>query len=282
LEGLNRMKSRLLVAIIFIPLLIYIMLYGDLLLLIFTNVIIGVSLFEFYKMMKESKREVSMELGIILGLFMPMYSYLQYKNFMDINNFLSLFVVVSIILLSAIRIIKKKVEGSTEYISNTLLGIFYIAFMFSHIFGIRSLTNGGMWLLTIQALMWIADSSAYFVGLNFGRKIFKEGLSDISPKKSKEGFIGSILFTILGMFIIKNIIFKNIGLDNIQLVIIPIIIASVGMIGDLVESMYKREFKIKDSGNLLGGHGGILDRFDSLIFTLPTLYYYFTYVLNMK
>lgn len=276
------MKSRLLVAMIFIPLLIYIMLYGDLLLLIFTNVIIGVSLFEFYKMMKSNKRKVSMELGIILGLIMPLYSYLKYKNFMDINNFLSLFVFIAIILLSTVRIVNKKVEGSTEYISNTLLGVFYISFMFSHIFGIRSLRNGGMWLLTIQALMWIADSSAYFVGLNFGRKFFKKGLSEISPKKSKEGFIGSIIFSILGMFLIRSLVFKNMEIDNIQVIIIPIIIASVGMIGDLVESMYKREFKIKDSGNLLGGHGGILDRFDSLIFTLPTLYYYFTYFLNMK
>lgn len=276
------MKSRLLVAIIFIPLLVYIMLAGDLLLLIFTSVIVGTSLFEFFRMMRLSGREVALELGIVLGLIIPTYLYLEYKNIIDIQMFSSLFITFTVALLIIIRVISKKIKGSSAYIGNTLLGIFYISYMFSHIFGIRSLPYGGMWLLTIQLLMWVADSSAYFVGLNFGRKIFKEGLSEISPKKSKEGFIGSVLFSIAAMFLIRYTFFTNMNVEFIQLFIIPIIVATIGMLGDLGESMFKREFEIKDSGNILGGHGGILDRFDSLIFVLPTLYYYFVYILNIQ
>lgn len=275
------MKSRLLVAVIFIPLLIYIMLFGDLLLLIFASVIIGASLFEFFRMMRKSGREVALEFGIILGLIVPTYSYLQYKKIINIEMFFLLFTAFALFVLITRRVFQNKVEGASSYIGNTLLGVFYISFMFSHIFGIRTLPNGGKWLLTIQLLMWVADSSAYFVGLSLGRKIFKKGLCEISPKKSKEGFIGSLVFTVLAMFAIKQIYFQNINVSGIQLVIIPIIVATVGMLGDLSESMFKREFEIKDSGVILGGHGGILDRFDSLIFVLPVMYYYFVYILDI-
>ncbi len=274
------MKSRLLVAVIFIPLLIYIMLQGDLLLLVFTNVVIGVSLFEFFKMMKKSGREVGVEIGLGLGLAMPTYTYLQYKEIMNVESILLMLVVAGVVLLLIERMVKKEIKGTSAFVGNTLLGVFYIAFMFSHIFGVRSLPNGGKWLLTIQILMWIADSAAYFVGINFGRKFFKEGLSPISPKKSKEGLIGSVLFTILAMFVIRIVWFKNMNITSIQMIIVPTIVALVGMLGDLAESMFKREFEVKDSGNILGGHGGILDRFDSLIFVLPVIYYYFTYILN--
>ncbi len=274
------MKSRLLVAVIFIPLLIYIMLQGDLLLLVFTNVIIGVSLFEFFKMMKKSGREVGVEIGLGLGLAIPTYTYLQYKEIVNVEKILPMLVAAGIILLLTERILKKEIKGTSAFVGNTLLGVFYISFMFSHIFGVRSLPNGGKWLLTIQILMWIADSAAYFVGINFGKKFFKEGLSPISPKKSKEGLIGSVIFTILAMFVIKAIFFKNMNISLIQMIIVPTIVALIGMLGDLAESMFKREFEIKDSGNILGGHGGILDRFDSLIFVLPVIYYYFTFILN--
>lgn len=275
------MKSRLLIAVIFIPLLIYIILFGDLLLLIFSTVIIGASLFEFFRMVKQSGREVAPELGILLGLVIPTFSYLQYKNIIDMEMFMLLFTTLSIFILMLGRILTNKVEGASAYVGNTLLGIFYISFMFSHIFGIRSLPHGGKWLLTIQLLMWVADSAAYFVGLTLGRKIFKKGLSEISPKKSKEGFIGSLIFTVLAMFVIRRLFFQDINVSEIQLVIIPLIVATVGMIADLAESMFKREFEIKDSGVILGGHGGILDRFDSLIFVLPAIYYYFVYILDI-
>ncbi len=199
---------------------------------------------------------------------------------MNVESILPMLVVAGIILLLTERIIKKQIKGTSVFVGNTLLGVFYIAFMFSHIFGVRSLPNGGKWLLTIQVLMWIADSAAYFVGINFGRKFFKEGLSSISPKKSKEGLIGSVLFTILAMYIIRLIWFKDMNISSVQMIIVPSIVALIGMLGDLAESMFKREFEIKDSGNILGGHGGILDRFDSLIFVLPVIYYYFKYILN--
>ena len=108
--------------------------------------------------------------------------------------------------------------------------------------------------------------------MNIGRKFFKEGFSTISPKKSKEGAIGGVIFTIIALFILNNR-FNLITDNNLILIIIGLIVSLVAQIGDLAESMFKREFKIKDSGRILGEHGGILDRFDSMIFVLPTVYY---------
>ena len=110
--------------------------------------------------------------------------------------------------------------------------------------------------------------------MGIGRKIFKQGFSTISPKKSIEGSIGGIAFTVLTIYLINNYfqLFSQ-GTSTAVVLFFGILISLIAQIGDLGESMFKREFKIKDSGKLLGEHGGILDRFDSMLFVVPTVYY---------
>jgi phosphatidate cytidylyltransferase len=146
--------------------------------------------------------------------------------------------------------------------------------MFSHIIGIKFLPNGNKWVITIQVLVWISDTFAYLVGMRIGRKFFKRGLSMVSPKKSIEGSIGSFVFTIIMMFILRFTLFRNIEIALVHVFIIPVLVSIVGQMGDLSESVFKREFDVKDSSRLLGDHGGVLDRFDSLIFAFPIMYYY--------
>jgi phosphatidate cytidylyltransferase len=110
--------------------------------------------------------------------------------------------------------------------------------------------------------------------MRFGRKFFKRGLSMVSPKKSIEGSIGSFIFTILMMLILRFTLFRNIEIALVHVFIIPVLVSIVGQMGDLSESVFKREFEVKDSSRLLGDHGGVLDRFDSLIFAFPFMYYY--------
>lgn len=143
--------------------------------------------------------------------------------------------------------------------------------MFSHILLFQNLENGWKWLIATQIMVWLCDSAAYFVGMATGRKFFKEGFSAISPKKSKEGAIGGIVFTIIGILLINR--FFNLSDNNFAIVILGFFVSLVAQIGDLAESMFKREFKIKDSSRILGEHGGILDRFDSMIFVIPMAYY---------
>lgn len=280
LEEQSKMKNRLLIALIFIPLLVYIYIKGDYMFLLFTNVIVGVSLFEFYRMAKQSGREVALKTGVGLGMLATTMMYLFNNGMTDLKEFLIPGMVLFIVGVLGIKVLKKEVKGSPEYVGNTVLGLVYIPLLFLHIFGIKALENGGSWLLTIQILIWISDSAAYFVGMKFGRKLISKGLSVISPKKSFEGLFGSIIFTVLGIFLIKFLWFKEMNVELIHMFMIPLIISLVGTLGDLAESMFKREFGVKDSGDVLGEHGGILDRFDSMIFILPIIFYYFKFVIG--
>ena len=273
------MKNRLLVALIFIPLLIYIYLRGEYLFLLFTNVIVGVSLFEFYRMMRQSGREVALELGVIGGMSVSTLLYVYANGALYLKDYAIPSLVLLVGVLLSTRVLQKKIKGSTEYVGNTLLGMLYIPLLFLHIYGIKMLPNGGAWLLTIQLLLWISDSAAYFVGIKFGRKFIANGLSEISPKKSYEGLFGSLIFTIIAMFLIRLVWFKDMNIGLVHMIVIPLLVSLIGTIGDLAESMFIREFGIKDSGDALGEHGGILDRFDSMIFVLPVVFYYFKFII---
>jgi len=263
------MLSRILVAILGIPILIYIFYVGGFPLLVFSNVIIGIGLYEFYKMSEEIGNKPYLKTGILTGLLFPNFIY--FSNFLE--NKINLFspLIFIFILIMIMRMGKSQIENTSRDVGITLLGIFYISVLFSHILLLEKLPNGGKLILLIQISVWVCDSAAYFVGMKFGRKFFKEGLSKISPKKSKEGTIGGILFTTITV-IILNSLFNILDVNIILILFLGLIISITAQIGDLAESMFKREFKIKDSGKLLGEHGGILDRFDSMIFVLPVVY----------
>ncbi|WP_301401356.1 phosphatidate cytidylyltransferase [Polaribacter huanghezhanensis] len=128
-------------------------------------------------------------------------------------------------------------------------------------------------LISILILIWVNDSFAFLVGKNFGKnKLFQS----VSPKKTIEGFIGGVLFSIIASVIIA---YKTELYSVLDWVIIALITSIIGSIGDLVESNFKRHAAVKDSGNIMPGHGGLLDRLDSLIFAIPFLYLYIHYII---
>lgn len=128
-------------------------------------------------------------------------------------------------------------------------------------------------IISILILIWVNDSFAFFVGKNLGkRKLFVS----ISPKKTIEGFIGGIIFALItSVFISKY----NNDFTLLNWMIIAIIVSIIGTIGDLVESKFKRQANIKDSGIIMPGHGGILDRLDSLLFVAPFVYLYINFII---
>ena len=169
-----------------------------------------------------------------------------------------------------------------EKVSYTLLGIIYVSVFFSQIINLYFL--GAVFPLILQVLVWVSDTSAGIVGVTIGRKFFKNGFTEISPKKSVEGAIGSILLTGLLFALFVAIIGRDkIDITNeiILAFILGTIISIVAQIGDLIESLFKRECGVKDSGTILMGHGGVLDRFDSMILVLPfvtmVLYFFHLY-----
>ncbi|WP_373079097.1 phosphatidate cytidylyltransferase [Fusobacterium varium] len=272
------MLSRIMVAIVGIPLLIYILYHGGFPLLLFVNVIVGMGAYEFYNMAEMGGKKPHKAAGIIGALLIPNVLFFNELGTLsiDVTGLLAFFV----IFLIGYRVLENKVENASVDIGETVLGALYISVLFSHVILISFLPNGGKWLLTAQIMVWVCDSFAYFTGMAIGRKIFNRGFSSISPKKSIEGSIGGTVFTIISLYLLEKYfnLLNNGELGMTNIVIIGIFISIIAQIGDLGESMFKREFKVKDSGSILKGHGGILDRFDSMLFVAPTVYYLLKFI----
>ena len=129
--------------------------------------------------------------------------------------------------------------------------------------------RGGFLVISILATIWICDSAAYFAGISFGKhKLFPR----VSPKKSWEGAIFGFIFAILTMILAHFLVLDFLSFN--EAIILGIIIGIVGQIGDLIESLIKRDAQVKDSSSLIPGHGGVLDRFDSLLYSAPVILLY--------
>lgn len=128
-------------------------------------------------------------------------------------------------------------------------------------------------MISVLSIIWINDSFAFLVGKNFGsRKLFPS----VSPRKTVEGFLGGLTFSLLAAFLISKL---NFDFSVLDWLVIGLIVSVIGTIGDLVESKFKRQAKIKDSGTIMPGHGGILDRLDSLLFAAPFVYLYINFII---
>lgn len=165
----------------------------------------------------------------------------------------------------------------TEQILAAFFAVFYVAVMLSGIYQLRMLDRGVYLVWLIFLCSWGCDTCAYCVGMLIGKHKMSPKLS---PKKSIEGAIGGVLGSILLTAIYTWIFRDNMAMDyRMRLVLVGIsgVAALISMVGDLAASAIKRNYNMKDYGNLIPGHGGILDRFDSVIFTSPIIYYMVAY-----
>ncbi|MFO7811646.1 MAG: phosphatidate cytidylyltransferase [Pelovirga sp.] len=148
------------------------------------------------------------------------------------------------------------------------LGLIYIALLLGHLVPLRMLDDGRQWIFLTLVVVMCCDTCAYVVGSRIGkRKLYPL----ISPNKSVEGAVGGIVGAVVGALLSKFVFFPAIGIWPV--VAVGLLLGVVGQIGDLFESMLKRACEVKDSGNLIPGHGGMLDRLDSLLFAFPLVYY---------
>ncbi|MCH2194430.1 phosphatidate cytidylyltransferase [Kordia sp.] len=161
----------------------------------------------------------------------------------------------------------KKIIPQFEY-KKYLLATFYMSSSFAFLLLIPNATETYEPYIILGSfiLVWVNDSFAYLTGKNFGRqKLFAR----ISPKKTVEGFLGGLLFSCIASYFIAK--FTE-TLSFSSWLIMAIIISSIGTIGDLIQSKFKRQANVKDSGSIMPGHGGIYDRLDSMIFSAPFIY----------
>lgn len=232
----------------------------------FFLVVMIIGLNEFYKLAEKldyKPNKILTTLSSIL-IFTTLLSVYTFENY---NKILLALSILSILIVLIKTLFQEKIRPFKS-VAGTFMAIFYVTMPLS-------LTNlivfeSGKFeyelILASFILVWLSDTGGYFVGVKFGKRKL---LERISPKKSWEGVLGSIIFSIIGALIISN--YFSI-LQTFEWVILSIIICLSSILGDLIESMFKRDAKIKDTGNILPGHGGILDRFDSILFVVPMIY----------
>jgi phosphatidate cytidylyltransferase len=177
------------------------------------------------------------------------------------------FAVMVILILNLLRIRQEGLDMSR--VGKVILGVMYVPLLMSHFILIRQEPEGIRWIFFILVLAFSGDIAAYYVGRGIGRRKL---LPEVSPGKTVEGTIGLFAGSIIGCILFRQLFFPILPVWHT--VILGLVGSVAGQLGDLCESALKRTAGVKDSGTLLPGHGGILDRLDCLMFITPFVYYY--------
>ncbi len=264
--------TRIIVAVFAIPVIISAAYFGGIYFFIFTLFISLAAYHEFTILAKGKGANANLWLGLF-GTAIIIIN--QYKFFIDFTSIILLL----IFLLSLIELFRNKGSAILN-LGSTLLGIFYTGLFSMSLLAIREFypnvgelySRGGYLIISILASIWICDSAAYYGGTALGKhKLFPR----VSPNKSWEGAVFGFIFSIVAMILAKIIILNFLSWSSI--IVLGIIIGIFGQIGDLIESLFKRDVGVKDSSAIIPGHGGIFDRFDSLLYTAPVILLYLKY-----
>jgi phosphatidate cytidylyltransferase len=265
--NLSNQTTRILVSVAAIPLILAAAYFGKSYFFIFTLAIAIIAFLEFSRMSEKKGIKTNVVAGItsILLIF--------YNQYYTRLNFFEIFMVIVLILLMA-ELFRNK-GSALMNLGATILGVSYIGVFASALLSIREIypdignlyDRGGFVIITIMAAIWICDSAAYFGGTALGKhKLFPR----VSPNKSWEGAVFGFVFAILTVVAAKFLILDFLSWRVV--ISIGLIVGIIGQMGDLVESLLKRDAGVKDSSSIIPGHGGIFDRFDSLLMTAPAVY----------
>ena len=268
-------KRRLPVIIIGIPSVLLILNEGGQIFFIALTVIALICINEFYGIAKSKELEPNIILGNLSVVAISYLYFNIYQNSLVEFLFISFLVVIAIIFFESFKNSKKPLLN----ISVTFMGVFYIGVLFTSLIALRQYDsfNGTYFSLAMIVSVWICDSFAYIFGKLFGKMKLIERLS---PKKTLVGFIAGIGGAFISMYSLNYFDIIQYDLSLKSIFIFAFIIGFFGQWGDIAESMLKRDANIKDSGKILLGHGGFLDRCDSLIFTSPLTLLYALYLQN--
>jgi len=228
---------------------------------------ISMALYEFFSILEKKGLIVYKYFGTIAGSVIPVAVYLHLGG--KHANLEPFFIVIACLFTFVLQFTRRESKNDRlTSIALTLFALFYISWFLSFFVKIKFLPCGGEFVAFLILVTKMGDVGAYVIGKAYGKSPL---IPRISPNKTKEGAIGGLLFSIvtavvLGFFLV-NIAF-------IHVIILGFLLGVLGQVGDLAESLFKRDFDIKDSGGRLPGLGGILDVMDSLLFTAPIFYFY--------
>lgn len=259
------MKQRIITAIIAFGIFIPIIFYGQLPLTLTIYALATIGLFELLRMRKMSLFSVEGVLGwlALTIVLLPTEWRIFVEQWTTLSSVQLVFLILFLLLMYTVI---TKNRFTFEHVSFILLSVLYVGIGF-HYF-IETRTYGVAFIFYALLIVWTTDSGAYFIGRQFGkRKLWPA----ISPNKTIGGFIGGIISAVVFLSIYNY--FFPVTSSWFILITVTIIASIFGQMGDLVASAIKRHYDIKDFGKLLPGHGGVVDRFDSLLFVLPLLHF---------
>lgn len=232
-----------------------------------SSCLIGVGLYEFFGLAEKKGIFVYKYFGIIVGMLVPIIVYLQMGN----EGYFALepiLIVIACLFIFVLQFTRRDSSQALASISVTMFGLLYIAWLFSFFIKLKFLPHGALLVSFLVLVTKMGDVGAYFIGSSIGKHSL---IPRISPRKTVEGTIGGLLFSIISAVASKSYLPE---FSYAHLVVLGILLGILAQVGDLAESLLKRDCGVKDSGSNLSGFGGVLDLIDSLIFTTPIFYFY--------
>lgn len=257
--------QRALTAAVLLPLVIFFVLKAPpIYFFSLLSLIILLGLTELFTMLSREQQACYPLPGLIFGELLPLAFFQGKQEWIQLT-----LTAAPISLLISQLFSRRDFQVSTQGISNTLFAILYVSWSLSHLLPLRELEDGRGYVFFVLLVIWFGDTAAYYVGRTWGRHPLA---GRISPKKTVEGAVGGLGGGLLGAWIAHACFLCS--WSAIHCLIVGLALNTLGQLGDLGESLIKRGLEAKDSGSLLPGHGGILDRVDSLLFAAPAMYYY--------
>jgi len=267
------LKHRIITAAVGVPLVILAIWFGDpwpwFSLLIAAVALAGT--YEFYHMSNFDRREPLIYLGLLWSLALVLSPHYRNPDVLPI-------VITATMLISLIwLLLRPSREKAFHNWAWTIVGALYVGWMLSYWLNLRGLEDGRNWVYLAMLTTFANDTGAFFIGRAKGKHKLAP---TISPAKTWEGAIGGLISAILAAIVIAMVLtlISPFTFKYWQIILLGFLVGLFAQLGDLVESLLKRNLGVKESGNLLPGHGGILDRFDSLIFIGAVVYYYVIWV----
>jgi phosphatidate cytidylyltransferase len=267
----NQHLNRWITGVIALPVLIYVVGFAPRPVFYLSLLMISiVALNEFHRIISLHSNKLLCHSNYLLCLLLFTVSYLKADRFIPVV--VTLWAFMPLILIVLVGAIPNK--SLTDDTGKAILALIYTCLPLAMLITVDRYPDGTMWILFLLSVIFASDTGAFYVGRTFGRhKLHKT----VSPGKTWEGAIGGLT----GSFMAALLFFAIIAPDKLELqvFILTLILSAVGQAGDLAESLLKRNSGIKDSGKLLPGHGGLLDRIDGLLFSIPILYIYIAFFL---